>query len=67
MVNIAEEVENRHNRQMGDKRAVELGMQARSAAQDDALRMERESDNALYNKRRSELLNSIATGSPPAW
>jgi len=64
MVRIAEEVENRHNRQMGDKRAVELGMQARSAAQDDALRMERESDNALYNKRRSELLHSIATGSP---
>jgi len=63
-VSLARELENRHNRSMGDKRAVELGELAKSAAADDALASERQADNDMYDRRRSELLDSIASGRP---
>ena len=57
-------VEDRFNRSMGDKRAVELGRQAQSAAFDDAVQEERQADNRLADQRRRETLAALAGQGP---
>ena len=57
-------VEDRFNRSMGDKRAVELGRQAQSAAFDDAVKEERLADNRLADQRRRETLAALAGQGP---
>ena len=57
-------VEDRFNRGLGDKRAVELGRQAQSAAFDDAVREERLADNRLADQRRTETLAALAGQGP---
>ena len=60
----AREIEDRFYRGLGDKRAVELGRQAQSAAFDDAVREERLADNQLAERRRQEIMAGLAGQGP---
>ena len=57
-------VEERLERSMGDKRAVELGRQAQSAAFDDAL-LEENRQTQLAERRRREKIKAVLEGQGP--